>query len=90
LAVRLAEEDGASDYAASSALKKRLVAALCERRRVYFCGNPAVTDRRYSLKRVFKRTDRVRTDFPPVAEAEVEAGIQAAPAQQRATDARRR
>ncbi len=35
-------------------LKKRLVAALCERRRVYLCGNAAVTDRRYRVKRVFK------------------------------------
>jgi len=29
-----------------SPLKKRLAAALCERRRDYFCGNPAVKDRR--------------------------------------------
>jgi hypothetical protein len=41
-----------------SPLKKRFVAALCERRRRYFRGNPAVADRRYSLKGVFKRTAR--------------------------------
>ncbi len=38
-----------------SLLKNRLVAALCERRRVYFCRNAAATDRRYSLKRVSKQ-----------------------------------
>ena len=31
------------------------LAALCDRRRVYLCGNAAITDRRYSRKRVFKR-----------------------------------
>jgi hypothetical protein len=43
-----------SNLIRSRPLKSRLVVALCERRRVFFCGNPAVTDRRYSRKPVFR------------------------------------
>src|SRR6266852_5573966 len=40
---RSANEPGENLRNPNSLLKKRLVAALCERRRVYSCGNPAVT-----------------------------------------------
>jgi len=52
-AARSPNQEQNLELAVNSLLKKRLGAALCERRRLYFCGNPAVTDRRYSLKRVF-------------------------------------